>query len=105
MITWYVNIQACRQYFKIKLVAHSPSVLNSGTSLQVKASSGSLVCEWGSVVIEIASRREMKRKVIESIQMKIKLNAYAHTFIHIPANRAQKHTPAGILTHWRELES
>lgn len=50
------------------------------------------ICPWASVrkglrvcvsiVIEIASIREMKCKVIESIEMKIKLNAYSHTFIH-----------------------
>jgi len=56
-----------------------------------------------SVVIEIASRREMKRKVIESIEMKIKLNACAHTFIHMP--QTQTHTTAQALTHRHELES
>lgn len=40
------------------------------------------VCMCVRIVIEIASRCEMKRKVIESIEMKIKLNACAHTFIH-----------------------
>jgi len=48
----------------------------------VLGSLSAMVCVRVSIVIEIASRREMKRKVIESIEMKIKLNAYAHTFIH-----------------------
>jgi len=45
----------------------------------------------------------MKRKVIESIEMKIKLNACAHTFIHMP--QTQTHTTAQALTHRHELES
>jgi len=61
------------------------------------------VYEVESVVIEIASRREMKRKVIESIEMKIKLNACAHTFIHMP--QTQTHTAPKALTHRHELES
>lgn len=41
----------------------------------------------------------MKRKVIESIEMKIKLNACAHTFIHA---RTHKHTQSHTCYTQRE---
>lgn len=53
------------------------------------------VCVCVCIIIEIASRCEMKRKVIESIEMKIKLNACAHTFIHTRTHRLT-HTHATL---------
>lgn len=52
------------------------------------------VCVCVRIIIEITSRCEMKRKVIESIEMKIKLNACAHTFIH-----TRTHTHVDTLKH------